>query len=273
MASAERATAVGHLANASGERSVALGEAAKAQGTNDTVAIGNMANAGMNSTTAVGGQANASGLGSTSIGWQSAATAERAQAFGHLAMATGERSTAVGEAATASGTAALAFGNLSRAEGANSVAIGNGAVASRDNQVVVGNSENTYTLPGIASNASRAAQSGPVNFVTADANGNLAVSEEASNAFASLGSKVQQNADDIADNREGIAMAMALEVPYVPVDRQFAVSGGLGTFDGANAFAMSGAYRINSNTQLDAGVTYGFSRQQVGGRVGVSYSW
>ncbi len=32
-------------------------------------------------------------------------------------------------------------------------------------------------------------------------------------------------------------------------------------------------YRFNANTQLDAGVTYGFDRNQVGGRIGVTYAW
>ena len=37
-----------------------------------------------------------------------------------------------------------------------------------------GTAANSYTMPGITSLASRAAQSGPVEIVTSDANGNLA---------------------------------------------------------------------------------------------------
>ena len=39
---------------------------------------------------------------------------------------------------------------------------------------MIGTSSNTYTTPGITTNASIAAQSGPLSVVTTDANGNLA---------------------------------------------------------------------------------------------------
>ena len=45
------------------------------------------------------------------------------------------------------------------------------------------------------------------------------------------------------------------------------------TFEGSEAMAISMGYRINANTQFDAGVTYGFSQDQVGARVGVTYAW
>ena len=52
--------------------------------------------------------------------------------------------------------------------------IGNGATTTRDNQIAIGIITNTYTTPGITSNASIAAQSGLLSIVTTDANGNLA---------------------------------------------------------------------------------------------------
>lgn len=57
---------------------------------------------------------------------------------------------------------------------AGAVAIGNGVTTTRANQIAVGTSGNTYTLAGINSAASPAAQTGPVRVVTADAAGNLA---------------------------------------------------------------------------------------------------
>ncbi len=44
----------------------------------------------------------------------------------------------------------------------------------RDNQVAIGKDTNTYTMGGIASNASRAAQGAPTSIVTSNANGDLA---------------------------------------------------------------------------------------------------
>jgi hypothetical protein len=47
-----------------------------------------------------------------------------------------------------------------RAEGANSSAFGAGAVATRDNQIAFGTKDSTYTMGGITSAATKAAQSG-----------------------------------------------------------------------------------------------------------------
>ncbi len=85
--------------------------------------------------------------------------------MGHLAAATGVRSVAVGEAANASGDGAVALGNEAIASGVNSVAIGNGATATADGQVVVASLD-----------MSTGVQTGPINFVTADANGTLGLS-------------------------------------------------------------------------------------------------
>jgi long-subunit fatty acid transport protein len=121
--------------------------------------------------------------------------------------------------------------------------------------------------------------------VTSDDDGNLATSmtpfdPAAFNTALNLGTAVNNNtaaiannSAQIANNKEGIAMAMALDAPYVPANKQFAVSGGLGSFEGSQAMAISMGYRFNPNTQLDAGITYGFDKNQVGGRVGVTYAW
>ena len=102
--------------------------------------------------------------------------------------------------------------------------------------------------------------------MTSDADGNLAVDTSLSTSMASLRSQVE-------DNSEGIAMAMALDTPYVPPSATFAVSGGIATFEGYEAMAVSFGYRVNPNTQIDAGVTYGFDRNQTGARIGVTYAW
>ena len=64
-----------------------------------------------------------------------------------------------------------------------------------------GTATNTYTAGGITSAASLAAQTGPTQFVTSDANGNLATTDIASTpAFQNLRT-------DLDDSLEGIAMA------------------------------------------------------------------
>ncbi|WP_340588690.1 hypothetical protein [Erythrobacter alti] len=122
----------------------------------------------------------------TAYGWRSVADAERATALGHLANATGVRSVAVGEAAVASGDGAVALGNETVASGANSVAIGNGATATADGQVVVASLA-----------ASTAVQTGPVNFVTADANGTLGLT-------STMGLSGLASNDDVVANRAAI---------------------------------------------------------------------
>ena len=89
--------------------------------------------------------------------------------------AAGTNSVALGQGSQALGAGSTAIGQgASTGLFNNAAAIGNGAVATRDNQVVIGTASNTYTAPGITSAASKAAQSGSVQVVTSDANGNLA---------------------------------------------------------------------------------------------------
>jgi hypothetical protein len=63
-------------------------------------------------------------------------------------------------------------------------------VTTRANQVVVGTATNTYTLAGVTSAASLAAQSGPVSFVTSDGAGNLATLSSSIASVASVAALV-----------------------------------------------------------------------------------
>ena len=179
-------------------------------------------------------------------------------AIGNGAVATG--SVAVGAAgktlrtaaplsATArlqTGLNATAIGPGASATFENSTAIGNGAVATRDNQVVIGTASNTYTAPGITSAASRAAQSGPVQVVTTDANGNLAsdggavfnninILNSNVNILNSQMARINQNLDQL--NRDvkrldgGVAMAMALGGVYLPEHQKFAIHTNVGFYN------------------------------------------
>ena len=87
----------------------------------------------------------------------------------------------------------MAIGTDSEANFTNSAAFGTGATATRENQMVLGTASNTYSAPGIASDASRAAQSGPLEVVTSDGAGNLAT--DGGSIFATL----EQGAPAYAD--------------------------------------------------------------------------
>ena len=198
---------------------------------------------------------------------------EHAHAFGHLASASGVRSTAVGEAANASGAGAVALGNQTTAAGANSIAIGNGATAMADNQIAIGSSDATYSLGGLNSAASTAAQSGEVGVVTTDRSGNLAADYSLSSGLAQNTGLIGRAREDIRENRGGIAAAMALDTPYVPSNKQFALSGGYGHYEDEGALAMAAAYRLNTTWQLNAGVASGIDSGGTGARVGFQAAW
>ena len=193
----------------------------------------------------------------------------------------------MGEEASAAGLQAIAIGDRSSANADNSVAIGAGVSTTRANQVAVGSESSTYTLAGVSSTASQTAQSGPTELVTADANGNLATIDgatfldarfngalSAQNArIDAQGRRIDSNADDIEENRAGIAIALAMESPYVPANATFALSGGFGYYENESAFAFATSYRASPSFVLSAGVGSGLNEKTVGARVGAQYSW
>lgn len=148
-AAAYYSTAVGYNAQAVCENSIAIGHNALAAGApGANTAVGNSAQVLGQNGTAVGGWANASGSNSS--------------VFGAAAQASGENTTALGSGA--------------RADYDNSIAIGFLAQTTRAYQVMLGTATNTYTLAGLASASSTAAQTGSnLYMVTTDEDGNLAV--------------------------------------------------------------------------------------------------
>ena len=121
-----------------------------------------------------------------------------ALAAGYGASAGGASATALGTQANAAGDGSIAIGRNASAVQANAIAIGPGAQTSRTNQVAIGNGSNTYTLGGIGSAQSAAAQNGETRFVTSDAAGNLATSGYGPSTIAGLGSRL-----DSAEGRLG----------------------------------------------------------------------
>ena len=88
--------------------------------------------------------------------------------------ASGDNAFAFGRNSSAAGDNAFAFGKDSNAGHLNSMAIGFGAMTAFANQIVFGSATNTYTLAGITSAASTAAQGAIHGLITTDSGGNLA---------------------------------------------------------------------------------------------------
>ena len=172
-------------------------------------------------------------------------------------MASAYEATAIGQNSYASGDYSTSVGSNSSAEYYNSAAFGNGAHATRDNQQVFGTSDNTYTMPGIASAASKAAQHGKVEFVTSDQDGNL----------ATTGGNFFQHLDNLDG---GVAMAMALgSIGWLPEYKQGAVGGWYGNYEGTSALGFAGAFKISDDFEIEGGLAVSLDGDtQVGGRIG-----
>src|SRR5262249_58177049 len=133
------------------------------------------------------------------------------------------------------------------------------AAARGANQMAFGIASSTYVARGITSNASKAAQSGPLQIVTSDAGGNLATNTAAGLGLASLNDITGINArlNDV-DGRttkalNGVSMAFAMSgTPWLLPTERFAVSVDYGTFQGTNALALTAAYRLATNVHPTA---------------------
>lgn len=192
---------------------------------------------------------------------------------------TGSNNIAFGSSAgahiTASNTIAMGTNAVASANG--SIAIGQGAVASQTNQVVLGTSSHTYTAPGITSAQSKARQSGPLEFVTSDANGNLAT--DGGQFFSQLNNDLKR----IDENQSGVALAMAMQNPDLVGNERFGMAANYGNFQGASGLGLSlmGVLGNNFVTQNDrlaisggvgVGFDYGEGENVVGGRVGLQWT-
>ena len=197
----------------------------------------------------------ASGNGAVAIGDPNVATGQGAVALGYNNNAAGPGAVAIGNLNTASGRSAVALGSKASATADDSVAIGNTAVASRAGQVALGSAGSTYSLPGIGSAASGAAQSGEVRYVTADAGGNLAVSGFGPGDLQMLDHQMRI---DRRDARAGTAAAAALGQAPMPSEAgrtSYVLNGAL--FRGEQALGGAIAHRFD--TSLPLAVTAGFA--------------
>jgi YadA-like membrane anchor domain/Head domain of trimeric autotransporter adhesin len=202
-------------------------------------------------------------------------------------IATSRAARTPGNNVSVGGANAVAMGSGASANFDNSVAIGNGATTTRANQQVFGTASNTYTMGGITSAASRAAQSGPVQVVTSDASGNLATSTLAGLGLASVGdinginsqlAGINSRLDNLTSMSNkattGVAMAFAMAgVPTLMPDERFAITMNWGNFQSANGVALNAAVRVDQHVQFNAGVGYGANQNIVGARAGLRFGW
>jgi hypothetical protein len=159
---------------------------------------------------------------------------------------------------TASDTIAIGTGAAASAD--NSAAFGNGATATRAGQQVFGTTSNTYTMAGIASQASRDSQSGPTYLVTSDGSGNL----------ATTGFDVGQLTGEIA-NVGALSAALAGLHPNPRAKGDNHLSGAVGTYDGQVGFAAGYFRNVGDNALFSLGGAV--SGGHVSGNAGVTLSW
>ncbi len=81
------------------------------------------------------------------------------------------------------------------------------------------------------------------------------------------------NRRDIHKANEGIAMALAMESPGLPAGTSFALSGGIGYFQGRTAATTAVSARMGERSALSAGVGVGFDSGEVGARAGFQVAW
>jgi len=275
---------------AGGDDALAVGYGASASGPAST-AVGTGARVAQTGSVALGYGAGAQGLGSTALGTASAAIGDESTALGFAAGAGGSGSTAVGATASAGGDGSVALGSGARADQANAVAIGANVRTTRANQVAIGTAGSTYTLAGIASPASAAAQSGPTNFVTTDASGNLAASAYGPSSIASMAGRVDAVQSQVntleaktdamqryaiqtrKEARQGVAMAIAMAtapMPSAPGETTWARNGA--TYRGEWAGGVAVAHRLPTccvPIAVTAGVAYG-GNNALGARAGLA---
>jgi hypothetical protein len=178
----------------------------------------------------------------------------------------------------------VAIGNGASAGQAGSVAIGPGVSTTRAGQIALGSSGSTYTIAGISSDASRAAQSGAVRLVTSDLAGNLATSTLDLGQLAGFGGRLGSLENQVAalDNAVGrglrradggIAAAMALGGTVMPPDSHIAVSFNLATYRGEQGFSGAVVARVTDHVWVSGGFAGSTVRGSTGGRAGVTFGW
>jgi autotransporter adhesin len=166
----------------------------------------------------------------------------------------------------------------------NSAAIGSGVTTTRANQVAVGTATNTYTLAGVTSAASLAAQSGPTQVVTTDAFGNLAAAgfsaqdisslqAQANSLQSQIGNLQSQVTYNLREARSGIASALAASnLHYDQRPGKASVALAAGNFRGQSALAGGLGYAVSDRWRVNASFSTSTYQGDFGAAVGSSWT-
>ncbi|MGX7953170.1 hypothetical protein ACWPM1_11470 [Tsuneonella sp. HG249] len=293
-------------AQATAAQSMAIGPDASATGVQAS-AVGVVAAATAEQSNAFGFQSGAFGYKSTAVGSSSRATEDKTTAVGERSEALAYGTVAVGLEATAAATAnyGTSIGAFSQVAGANGTAVGYAAQANHANSTTVGyqatsTAANQVTLGGAGSavrigdvTASTAAQVGPVDIVTVDANGTLGRQQAASaqavqavsaqmeyiaavtdSQFSALSNQVSDlsfRLDDLSRSTSGgIAAAMALGGTIIVPDSTVSVSVNASTYRGEQGYSGVVAARLAPKVYVTGGVAGSTAKKSTGARVGMA---
>jgi hypothetical protein len=152
---------------------------------------------------------------------------------------------------------------------------------------MMGTGTTTYTMAGITSGASKAAQGAPTHIVTSNAGGDLAVYTAADLGLATTGdvAGLQSQVNNLGrrdkELTEGIATVASLAQPILLPGQHFAMRAGWGGYDDSSAVGFSAAGVVAGNLlsqgrgtlTLDGGVGFGTSEGEVAGRAGATIGW
>jgi hypothetical protein len=101
----------------------------------------------------------------------------------------------------------------------------------------------------------------------------IAELEEFFGPAGSLTTQLREFEQDIEESKEGTALAIALENPFLPDGKNFAVTTNYGTFDGEHSLGMAGVAQIDDTFGVSGGLGVGLLQGGVAGRVGFQASW
>jgi autotransporter adhesin len=196
---------------------------------------------------------------------------------------------------------AIAIGADTRAELHHSVAIGSNSTAVAAHQgafTINGGNIAATSAPGSVFSVGKAGferqvqnvAAGVVSATSTDAvngsqlyavgtqvNRNTANISSLSTDVFDLQNMVNQNSADIDDLSQqalsGVALAMSMGGAVLPPGKDSAVSVGVGTYKGEQAFSASALFLVNPNLILSGGVGITSSDSNVGARVGLTFGW
>jgi hypothetical protein len=174
-----------------------------------------------------------------------------------------------------------AIGANSSVQHDHSTAIGAGSSSTADHQVTLGTGEDTVRAPGITSQTSKDRQSGPLEFVTTDADGNLASDGGAMAHWASATDGrlathdmlLKSYGDKLKDHAKGLAIAAAMPDAWLSDSKNFGVFASFGGFDGETALGVAAIGRLSRSFSINAKIGTDTGFEHVGYQVGAGWQF